>query len=528
MTSNEYDYVIAGGGTAGCVLANRLSSDPGVTVLLVEAGPPDHNPFIHVPAGSGRLKAYEWGLWTVAQRQCEGQRFPFPVGKVVGGGGSINAQVFTRGASSDYDSWSNDYGCAGWSFEEVLPYFIRSEVNSRLSLPFHGQDGPLSVSDQVSPHPLSLAFVKAGQEYGLPYNSDFNGASQYGVGLYQSTTRAGFRCSAATAYLRPARWRPNLTVMTRRSVTRVLFEGTRATQVEVMEGSRRTTVRARREIVLAAGAVGSPRILQLSGVGDPAHLKAAGIAVHNRLPGVGHNFQDHYGIEIVYELRKKLSLDRFNQPRPSTVAAGLEYAFFRTGPLASTVVEAGAFNYATDDKTRPDIQFCFLPAANDIGVPRGYGVKLDAYFLRPRSRGSVMVASADPGQMPLVDPNYLAENYDLEMSVAIPQQIREIMGQPSMARHTRAEHIPDGVKLVTRDDYVTFVRQHGRSSYHPVGTCAMGDGDDAVVSPELKVYGLEGLRVVDGSVMPTLVSSNTQAPIVMIAEKASDLILSAR
>jgi choline dehydrogenase len=476
------------------------------------------------------MKEYDWGLFTVPQRHCENQRIPYTQAKLIGGGGAINSQVFTRGSAADYDGWADKHGCTGWGFDQVLPYFLRSEANTRLSAPFHGTDGPLGVSDQINPHPLSLAFVKAGQELGLPYNSDFNGADQYGIGLYQCTTRHGRRCSAVTAYLRPARGRPNLTIKTHALVTRVLLEGDRAVGVEIVGKGEVTSVRARREVLVAAGAIGSPKILQLSGIGDPDHLHEAGVKVRHELAGVGRNLQDHCAFDILYELNTKQSLDRFNHPGPGMAAAVFQYALFRTGPLASTVVEAGAFTTSSGEPGRPDIQFHFLPAAGTEAaheeVKPGYRAKLDTYFLYPRSRGTVRIASSDPARAPLVDPNFLEDDYDVEMAIAAVKQGREIMAEPSMARWVKAEHIGDGSKLAKKEDWVKFVRRFARTAYHPSGTCAMGTAEESVVSTDLKVHGLQGLRVIDASVMPTLVGANTQAPTVMIAERGTDFILS--
>ena len=526
-----YDYVIAGGGTGGSVLAGRLSEDPSIRVLLLEAGRSDRHPFIHMPAGFPRLKGgpYQWAYNSVPQKHSNGRSIALPQGRGLGGGGSINSQVFTRGVAGDYDGWAADYGCEGWSAAEVSKYFIRSESNSRLSGPHHGTQGPLGVSDLRRPHTLSAAFVQAGQEFGLPYNRDFNGAKQLGVGFYQTTTRNGRRCSAAVAYLKPARKRPNLTVRVNVTVSKVVIRNGRAVGIQTIEGGVARTYGARREVLIASGAFGSPKLLQLSGIGDPADLAAAGIDVIHALPGVGKNLQDHLDLDIIYELTDDHSLDRFNRVRPATVLAGLEYLAFRSGPFASNLVEAGGFSYANTAEKSPDLQFHFLPAARSepgiASLQPGFGMTLNSYFLRPRSRGTVRVASSDPTQPPLIDPNFLADDYDLEMTIAGVQQSRQIMEQPSMAAFIKKEHIGDGSRVATRDEYVNFVRSYGRTSYHPVGTCAMGTTDESVVSPRLKVYGLEGLRVVDSSIMPRLVSANTQAPTIMIAEKAVDMIL---
>ncbi|MDF9750327.1 GMC family oxidoreductase N-terminal domain-containing protein [Arthrobacter sp. ES3-54] len=527
----EYDYVIAGGGTGGSVLAGRLSEDPAVRVLLLEAGRSDRHPFIHMPAGFPRLKGgpYQWQYRSVPQEHSKGRRIPLAQGRGLGGGGSINSQVFTRGVAQDYDSWAKECGCDGWSADEVLEYFVRSESNCRLSGPHHGTLGPLGVSDPKRPHKLSAAFVRAGQEFGLPYNSDFNGAEQHGVGFYQTTTKNGRRCSAAVAYLKPARKRRNLTVRVNVTVSKVIIKNGRAVGIQTIERGVARTYSARREVLIASGAFGSPKLLQLSGVGDPADLAAAGIDTVHALPGVGKNLQDHCDLDIIYELTYGHSLDRFNRVRPATALAGLEYLAFRTGPFASNLVEAGGFSYANADESTPDLQFHFLPAARAeaamTSLRPGFGATLNSYFLRPRSRGTLRLASSDPTKPPLIDPNYLADDYDLEMTIVGVQQSRQIMEQSSMAAFIKAEHIGDGSRVKTRDEYVNFVRSYGRTSYHPVGTCAMGISDDSVVSPRLKVYGLEGLRVVDSSIMPRLISANTQAPTIMIAEKAVDMIL---
>ncbi|MEV4734830.1 GMC family oxidoreductase N-terminal domain-containing protein [Saccharopolyspora sp. NPDC049426] len=532
LAHETFDYIIAGGGTAGCVLAARLSEDPTTRVLLLEAGHTDRHPFIHVPAGFAKLTAgpYQWGFSSVPQKHCDDRVIPLAQGKVLGGGGSINAQVYTRGARADYDEWAEAYGCDGWSAKEVHEHFVRSEANERLAAPHHGVNGPLGVSDPINPHPLSKAFVQAGQEFGLPYNADFNGETQHGIGLYQNTTRNGRRCSAAVGYLRPARSRRNLVVKTDVLVNRVALSGSRATGVEVSDRGGIQTYRAKREVIIAAGAFGSPKLLQLSGIGHPDDLKAAGIEVQHMLPGVGRNLQDHCDLDIVFELNRYQSMDRLNLVRPATALAGLEYLALRKGPLASTVVEAGGFSYSTPEEPTPDLQFHFLPAAGVeagiAGVRPGYGCTLNAVYLRPRSRGSVRVASADPREQPRIDPNYLADDYDVERSMAGVQQMLEIMEQPSMARHIKAVHLAGGVTLKSRDDYRRFVHAHGRTAYHPVGTCAMGVSEESVVAPDLTVHGLEGLRVADSSVMPRIVSSNTQAPTVMIGEKAAELVLS--
>ena len=462
-----YDYVIAGGGTGGSVLAGRLSEDPSIRVLLLESGRSDRHPFIHMPAGFPRLKGgpYQWAYNSVPQKHSNGRSIPLPQGRGLGGGGSINSQVFTRGVDEDYDRWVADYGCEGWSAAEVSRYFVRSEGNSRLSGPHHGTQGPLGVSDPRRPHTLSAAFVQAGQEFGLPFNSDFNGAEQHGVGFYQTTTRNGRRCSAAVAYLKPARKRRNLTVRVNVTVSKMVIRNGRAVGVQAVEDGVARVYGARREVIVASGAFGSPKLLQLSGIGDPADLAAAGIDVLHALTGVGKNLQDHLDLDIIYELTDDHSLDRFNRVRPATVLAGLEYLAFRSGPFASNLVEAGGFSYANKDEKTPDLQFHFLPAARSepgiASLQPGFGMTLNSYFLRPRSRGTVRAASSDPTQAPLIDPNFLADDYDLEMTIAGVQQSRQIMEQTSIAAFIKREHIGDGSRVMTRDEYVKFVRSYG-------------------------------------------------------------------
>ena len=400
----EYDYVIAGGGTGGSVLAGRLSEDPSIRVLLLEAGRSDRHPFIHMPAGFPRLKGgpYQWAYSSVPQKHSNGRSIPLPQGRGLGGGGSINSQVFTRGVAEDYDGWAADYGCEGWSAVEVSKYFIRSESNTRLSGPHHGTQGPLGVSDSGVRTRSRRPSCRRARSSGCPTTATLTGPKQLGVGFYQTTTKNGRRCSAAVAYLKPARRRPNLTVRVNVTVSKVVIKNGRAVGIQTIEGGVARTYGARREVLIASGAFGSPKLLQLSGIGDPADLAAAGIDVLHALPGVGKNLQDHLDLDIIYELTDDHSLDRFNRVRPATVLAGLEYLAFRTGPFASNLVEAGGFSYANTDEKTPDLQFHFLPAArSEPGIASlrpGFGATLNSYFLRPRSRGTVRVASSDPSK----------------------------------------------------------------------------------------------------------------------------------
>lgn len=528
MAQAAYDYVIVGGGSSGCVLAARLSENPDARVLLLEAGGKDSNPYIHLPVGFAKMTTgpLTWGLVTAPQKHANNREISYVQARVLGGGSSINAEVFTRGVPQDFDRWAQEEGCPGWSSEEVRPLFLRLEGNQILADRHHGTDGPLGVSNIADPQPITRAFVQACQQFGMPYNPDFNGARQEGAGVYQTTIRDARRCSAAVAYLRPAMKRTNLTVETGCLATRILFAGNRATGVEYVRGGSLRKVHAESEVVVASGAVGSPKLMLLSGVGPAAELRGLGVPVVHDLPGVGRNLQDHFGIDIVYELSGPYSLDKYNKLHWMAWAA-LEYALFRSGPVASNVVEGGAFWYDDRSQPVPDLQFHFLAGAGvEAGVPAipsGSGCTLNSYTLRPRSRGSVTLRSADPTAAPIVDPNYIAEPEDLKTSVEGVKVSRELMNQPALAKYIRKEHFPGGA-VRTQADFEAYARQYGRTSYHPVGTCRMGSGDDAVVDPTLRVRGLEGLRICDSSVMPSLIGSNTNAPVIMIAEKASDLI----
>ena len=522
----SYDYVIVGGGSAGCVLAARLSELPDVRVLLLEAGPADTSRHIHRPVGFAKMTTgpLTWGYRTVPQQHCHGREIPFAQGRVIGGSSSINAQVFTRGAPEDYDRWAAEEGCSGWSFNEVQPLFVRSEDNDILAGEYHGTGGPLGVS-QLAAHPLTKRFVLACQQAGIPYNPDFNGARQAGCGVYQATIRGGRRCSAAKGYLDPARGRPNLEVRSACQANRIVIENGRAVGVRFFQGDAEQEVRAEREVLVTAGAIGSPKLLMLSGIGPADELAALGIQVMHDLPGVGRNLQDHYGTDVIYELHEQVSIDRYKKWH-WMLMAGLEYQLFGKGPVASNIVEGGAFWFAEKDITVPDMQFHFLTGAGvEAGVravPSGAGVTMNNYCTRPRSRGSVKLRSSDPAEAPLIDPNYLADPYDLKVSIAGLKKMREIMAQPAFAELIKRAHHPADVRNDAEAE--EHLRGSGRTSYHPVGTCKMGQDVSAVVDPQLRVRGIEGLRVCDSSIMPSLIGSNTNAPTIMIGEKAADLI----
>ena len=457
------------------------------------------------------------------------REIPYAQARVLGGGSSINAEVFTRGCPEDYDAWAHELGCDGWAFKDIQRYFLRMEDNDTLAGDFHGVGGPLGVSTPNA-HPLTRAFVQSCQQIGMPYNPDFNGAHQAGAGAYQTTTRNAKRCSAAVGYLKPALGRPNLTLRTGVQITRVIIEKGRAIGVEIIENGRPLVLRAEREVIVTSGAIGSPKLMMLSGIGPAAHLRDVGVDVVHDLPGVGQNFQDHFGIDIVCELSGPYSLDKYNKPHWMALA-GLEYALFKKGPVASTIVEGGAFWFADKAASTPDLQFHFLIGAGvEAGVPKipsGSGVTLNSYTLRPKARGSVQLRSSNPADQPIIDPNFLGDPYDLKTSAEGVKYSREIMMQSAFGKYVRKEHFP-GSMVKSQADFEDYARRYGRTSYHPVGACKMGTDPMAVVDPQLRVHGIEALRICDSSIMPRLISSNTNAASIMIGEKASDLILGNR
>jgi choline dehydrogenase len=526
MSAHRYDYVIVGAGAAGCAVANRLSADPQTKVLLLEAGGRDWSPLIHMPVGFTKLSGpkVNWGFHTIPQPQLDNRRMYYPQGRTLGGSTSINAMIYIRGQHEDYDRWAQ-LGNPDWSFEKVLPFFRRAEHNERLNDEFHAIDGAMNVTEQVQHNPLSKAFVRAAQELGVTFIADFNGAQQEGVSWYDVTQRNARRESASTAYLRPIRNRKNLTIQTHALATRVLVDKGRAVGLQYNLKGTPTTVYADREVILSGGAVNSPRLLLLSGIGPADELTPLGIEVVHDLPGVGKNFQDHMDVYLTAETTP-VSYNESDRPAKALLA-GLQYLTTRTGPITASVCEAGMFVRSSTEVATPDIQMHALPAfVIDHGRLRvkGHGMTINTCHLRPRSIGQITLHSADPGVEPAIDPNFLDDPYDWTISMEGFRWGREMLATKAFAPFVKREHMP-GREVQTDSDIRKYIRKWAKTDYHPVGSCKMGADDMAVVDQELRVHGIAGLRVIDASIMPTLISGNTQATSVMIGEKGAHHLL---
>jgi choline dehydrogenase len=513
-----FDYVIVGAGSAGCVLANRLSEDPDVQVLVLEAGPPDTNENIHVPLGYLKLAGTEvdWDYHSAPEHECYGRRIPLPRGRVLGGSSSVNAMVYIRGNPRDYDEW----GVPGWSWADMLPYFLKAEDNERGASEWHGVGGPLPVSEGRSRNAIAEAFVEAGVQAGLARNPDFNGPAQDGVGMYQVTQRGGMRASAAVAYLHPAMQRPNLTVMPYMQAQRVLFDGNRAVGVQATQLGQEQQFTAEREVILCGGSYNSPQLLMLSGVGPAEHLTMREIEVLLDRPSIGENLSDHPAAQLVWTTPEPVSLLLALEPE-----ALQEYEASQTGPFASNLAEAGGFARVGSDAPAPDIQFHLAPVQIvDEGMrdPEAHGVWVSPCLLTPEGRGTVRLASNDPSAKPIIHNAFYTAGEDMQRMIDGLRLTLDICAQPALQRYCAEPfNTPDG-------DSEEAMRSHvARSTfavYHPVGTCRMGEDADAVVDSELRVNGLEGLRVIDASVMPVVPRGNTNAPTIALAERAADLI----
>jgi choline dehydrogenase-like flavoprotein len=525
----DYDYLVIGGGSAGSVLAARLSEDADCHVALVEAGPADKSVLIQCPAGLAVLAKNgqaNWAFQTEPQPGLNGRRGYQPRGKVLGGSSSVNAMVYIRGQQQDYDHWAAA-GNPGWSWSDVLPYFLRAEHNERGADAWHATGGPLNVMDLRSPNPHTPAFVEAAQQAGYPLNPDFNGPTQEGVGAYQVTHKNGERCSAAKAYLGPAMGRPNLAVLTGSHVLRIVLDGTRAVGVELLRGGQRVTLRARREVLVAAGALQSPQLLMLSGIGPANELQRHGIPVSHALPGVGRNLHDHVDVVQVVDAPKVTDLFGLSMKGALNTWRGIgQWRRERRGMLTTNFAEAGGFLRSSPDEALPDLQLHFVVGKLvDHGRKTvfGHGYSCHVCLLQPKSRGALTLASADPLAAPRIHPNFLGDSDDTQRLVRGFKVMRRILQQPALAALGGRE-LASSAHAQTDDQIERFIRDYADTIYHPVGTCRMGNDEQAVVDARLRVRGVQGLRVIDASVMPRIVSGNTNAPVIMIAEKAVDMI----
>ncbi len=529
MQTIEADYIVVGAGSSGCVIAARLSEDPASRVLLLEAGGKDTNPWIHIPLGYGKTIAdpsVNWCYHTEPEDGTKNRRMLWPRGKVLGGSSSINGLLYVRGQHADFDHW-RQLGNQGWAWEDVLPYFRRSEGRiGENTAGLHGTDGPLAVSDITERHPLCEAYIEAAAELGIPVNEDFNGTSQEGVGYYQTTSRHGLRVSAAKAFLKPAMQRENLRVETSALAQHVTFDGVRATGVVFRRGGVLIHAKARREVVLCGGAINSPQLLMLSGLGPAGHLAAMGIETRLDLPGVGQNLQDHYQTRFAYRCTQPITVNDIMLSPLKMAQVGLQYLFTRGGALSISAGQVGIFAKSQPGMPEPDLQFHFITFSADRpaeGLHKFSGFTQNVCQLRPESRGEIRLKSADPGEHAAIFPNYLAAELDQRTMVDGLKLSRAIASRPSVSHYIASEYLP-GTQVQSDDELLDYARAYGGTIYHPCGTAKMGRDAMAVVDDQLRVRGVEGLRVADASVMPTLVSGNTNAACIMIGEKAADLM----
>lgn len=529
VAERDWDYVIVGGGTAGCILANRLSADARNRVLVLEAGSAPRSPWIRMPAGFVKLMnhpAYNWGFRTEPEPALNNRQIVVPRGRGLGGSSLINGMIYVRGQPEDYDSWGQ-FGARGWSYEDVLPYFCKLESYAGGDPAIRGRSGPVSVVQVSETNPISDSFIRAAAEAGHPANPDYNGADQEGFGYYQVLQKQGRRWHMAEAYLDPVQNRPNLTILTGAEVTRLDLDGRRVVGVSFLWQGAATSVRAAREVILCAGAVQSPQLLELSGIGDPRELTRLQLPVHHALPGVGANYQEHFATRMNWRVTQPITLNERTRGWHLGVAMG-QYLLFRRGVLTLGTGLAHGFVRSRPEVERPDVQFFFVhasyPDAGNRKLDRKPGLTVGVTQLRPESRGTIHARSANHRDAPVIRPNFLDSETDRRVIVDGMKVARHVIGQPAMQPWVAGELTP-GTEVATDADWLSFARANGQSIYHPVGTCAMGSGPVAVVDERLRAHGLGGLRIVDASVMPLMPSANTQAAVMMIAEKASDMIL---